>query len=111
MAVGAASRAGDGRVLLVPLPQWLTVLNKTSLDLPVRLLRLIEILEDCLGRKAEKRFLPMQPGDVPATYADIDDLKRDFGFDPSTRVEVGVERFVRWYRDFYDGESPARQMT
>ncbi len=74
---------------------------------PVRLLRLIEILEDCLGRKAEKRFLPMQPGDVPATYADIDDLKRDFGFDPITRVEVGVERFVRWYRDFYDGESPA----
>jgi len=53
------------------------------------------------GRKAEKRFLPMQPGDVPASYADIDDLKRDFGFDPITRVEVGVERFVRWYRDFF----------
>ena len=68
---------------------------------PVRLLRMIEVLEDCLGRKAEKRFLPMQPGDVPATYADIDDLKRDVGFEPSTSVEVGVERFVRWYRDHY----------
>ena len=68
---------------------------------PVRLLRLIEVLEDCLGRKAEKRFLPIQPGDVPATYADIDDLKRDMGFEPTTPIEVGVERFVRWYRDHY----------
>jgi len=68
---------------------------------PVRLLRLIEVLEDCLGRKAEKRLLPMQPGDVPSTYADIDDLTRDVGFTPSTPIEVGVERFVRWYRDHY----------
>ncbi len=68
---------------------------------PVRLMRLIEVLEDCLGRKAEKRLLPMQPGDVPATYADIDDLTRDVGFEPSTPIEVGVERFVRWYRDHY----------
>ncbi len=68
---------------------------------PVRLLRMIEVLEDCLGRKAEKRFLPLQPGDVPATYADIDDLKRDVGFEPTTSIEVGVERFVRWYRDHY----------
>ncbi len=68
---------------------------------PVRLTRLIEVLEDCLGRKAERRLLPMQPGDVPATYADIDDLTRDTGFVPSTSIEVGVERFVRWYRDHY----------
>ncbi len=68
---------------------------------PVRLLRMIEILEDCIGRKAEKRFLPIQPGDVPATYADIDDLKRDVGFEPTTPIEVGVERFVRWYRDYH----------
>ena len=68
---------------------------------PVRLLRMIEVLEDCLGQKAEKRFLPMQPGDVPATYADIDDIRRDVGFEPSTSIEVGVERFVRWYRDYY----------
>ena len=62
---------------------------------------MIEVLEDCLGRKAEKRFLPMQPGDVPATYADIDDLTRDVGFEPTTTIEVGVERFVRWYRDHH----------
>ncbi len=69
---------------------------------PVALLRLIEILEDCLGRKAEKRFLPMQSGDVPATYADIDDLRRDIGFAPSVSIEVGIERFVSWYRQYYD---------
>jgi len=68
---------------------------------PVLLLRMIEILEDCLGRKAEKQFLPMQPGDVLATQADIDDLARDVGFWPRTPLEVGLERFVRWYRDYY----------
>ncbi len=68
---------------------------------PVPLLRMIEVLEGCLGRRAEKRFLPLQPGDVPATYADIDDLRRDVGFEPTTSIEVGVERFVRWYRDHY----------
>ena len=68
---------------------------------PVQLLRLIEILEDCLGRKARKDFLPMQPGDVPATYADVEDLAAAVGYAPSTPIEVGVERFVRWYRDHY----------
>jgi UDP-glucuronate 4-epimerase len=68
---------------------------------PVKLLHLIELLEQCLGRKAEKLLLPMQPGDVPATYADIADLARDVGFAPRTPIEVGVERFVRWYRDYY----------
>ncbi len=68
---------------------------------PVALLRVIEILETCLGRKAKMRLLPMQPGDVPATFADIDDLARDVGFSPATPIEVGIERFVRWYRDFY----------
>ncbi len=68
---------------------------------PVRLLRMIEVLEDCLGRKAEKRFLPLQPGDVPATCADIADIRRDVGFEPTTSIEVGVERFVRWYREHY----------
>ena len=62
---------------------------------------MIEVLEDCLGRKAEKRFLPIEPGDVPATYADIDDLRHDIGFEPNTSIEVGIERFVRWYRDYY----------
>ncbi len=68
---------------------------------PVELLHLIEVLENCLGRKAEKNFLPMQPGDVPATFADVDDLIRDVGFKPSTPIETGVQRFVDWYRDYY----------
>ena len=68
---------------------------------PIKLMHLIEVLENCLGRKAEKQLLPMQPGDVPATYADVGDLARDVGFSPSTPVEVGVKRFVQWYRNFY----------
>ncbi len=68
---------------------------------PVELMRLIEILEEQLGRKAEKNFLPLQPGDVPETFADIDDLVRDVGFRPDTPIEVGVERFVRWYREYH----------
>jgi UDP-glucuronate 4-epimerase len=68
---------------------------------PERLLRLIEILEDCIGRKAIKQFLPMQPGDVQTTYANVDDLVREVGFEPHTPLEIGVERFVRWYRDHY----------
>jgi UDP-glucuronate 4-epimerase len=68
---------------------------------PVELLRLIALLEAALGRRAQKRFLPMQPGDVPATYADVDDLARDVGFQPTTPIEEGVRRFVAWYRDFY----------
>ncbi len=68
---------------------------------PVELLRFIEVLEEALGRKAEKNFLPMQPGDVPATYADVSALVRDVGFQPSTTIEVGIPRFVEWYRRFY----------
>ncbi len=68
---------------------------------PIELMRLIEILEDKLGREAKKTFLPMQPGDVPATYADVADLERDVGFAPSTPIEVGIERFVDWYLAFY----------
>jgi UDP-glucuronate 4-epimerase len=68
---------------------------------PVELLHLIEVLEECLGKKAEKVMLPIQPGDVPATYADIEDLTRDFGFKPATPIQLGINRFVQWYRDFY----------
>ena len=68
---------------------------------PVELMRYIEVIEEALGRKAEKNLLPMQPGDVPDTFADIDDLERDVGYRPSTPVEVGVKRFVEWYLDFY----------
>jgi UDP-glucuronate 4-epimerase len=70
-------------------------------DRPVELLRYIEVLEGCLGRTAEKHFLPLQPGDVPATRADVDDLGRDFGYRPRTTVEEGVARFVEWYRGYY----------
>lgn len=68
---------------------------------PVELLRLIEVLEDCLGRKAVRNMLPMQPGDVPATAANVDDLGRDVGFKPNTPIETGVRRFVDWYRAYY----------
>jgi UDP-glucuronate 4-epimerase len=69
---------------------------------PVELLRVIELLEQILGKKAEKNLMPLQPGDVPATYADVDDLARDFGFEPATSIETGIGRFVQWYREYYD---------
>ncbi len=68
---------------------------------PVELLRFIEIIEECLGKKAKKNFLPLQPGDVLATYADVDELARDAGFTPSTPIEEGIRRFVEWYRWYY----------
>ena len=68
---------------------------------PTELLRYIEVLEDCLGRKAERRLLPLQAGDVPDTFADVESLRRDVGYAPSTPIEVGVARFVDWYRTFY----------
>ncbi len=68
---------------------------------PVPLMRYIEVLEECLGRKAQKNMLPMQLGDVPDTYADITDLVRDVGYRPATPVEVGVRRFVDWFCDYY----------
>ena len=70
-------------------------------DRPVELLRYIEVLEECLGRRAKKNFLPLQPGDVPVTRADVDDLARDFGYRPRTTIEEGVARFVEWYRAYY----------
>jgi UDP-glucuronate 4-epimerase len=68
---------------------------------PVQLMRYIEVIEECLGRKAQKNFLPMQPGDVPATFADIDDLVRDVGYRPATPVEVGVRHFIDWFCSYY----------
>ncbi len=68
---------------------------------PVELMYLIETLEKCLGMTAVKNMLPMQMGDVPATYANVDDLIRDVGFKPATPIEVGIERFVKWYRDYH----------
>lgn len=68
---------------------------------PVELMKFIEVLEDCLGKKARKNLLPIQAGDVPATYADVDDLMKDVGFKPDTPIEAGIKRFVEWYREYY----------
>ncbi len=68
---------------------------------PVKLMRYIELLENSLGKKAELNLLPLQPGDVPDTFANVDNLAHDVGYRPATSVEAGVNRFVQWYRDYY----------
>jgi UDP-glucuronate 4-epimerase len=67
---------------------------------PVELLHVVSELEKCLGKRAERELMPMQPGDVPETYADVDDLMRDVGFRPSTPVETGIRNFIDWYREY-----------
>jgi len=68
---------------------------------PVELMAFVEAIEDALGVTAEKEFLDLQPGDVPATYADVDDLMKDVGFKPETSIQEGIGRFVEWYREYY----------
>ena len=68
---------------------------------PVELMRFIEAIETALGMTAEKEMLPLQAGDVPATFANVDDLMADVGFRPSTSIEDGINRFISWYRDYY----------
>ncbi|TAM18281.1 MAG: NAD-dependent epimerase [Rhodanobacter sp.] len=70
-------------------------------DQPVQLMRFIELLEQNLGRSVEKHLLPMQPGDVPDTWADVSALRRDVGYAPGTSIEDGVARFVDWYREYF----------
>ena len=70
---------------------------------PVELMEFIGVIEKVLGKKAKKEFLDLQPGDVPATYADIDDLIKDVGFKPETTIETGIKRFILWYNDYYLG--------
>ena len=67
------------------------------------LMRFIGLIEQALGRKAEIDFQPMQPGDVKASYADIEATRRDLGFEPTTPIDVGIPRFVEWYRDYHGG--------
>ena len=67
---------------------------------PVEILEVVRLLEEAIGKKAKRELLPMQPGDVPATYADVDDLMRDAGFRPSTPIEQGIARFIAWYREW-----------
>jgi len=68
---------------------------------PLKVTRLIEVIEQCVGKKAVRNMMPAQPGEVPVTFADVDDLARDVGFAPKTPLEEGVRRFVEWYRAFY----------
>ena len=68
---------------------------------PVELMRYIEVVEECLGIEAQKNMLPLQPGDVPDTYADASDLVLDVGYKPDTPIEDGVRQFIDWYLDFY----------
>jgi UDP-glucuronate 4-epimerase len=68
---------------------------------PVELLRYIEVIEECTGKKAVKNMLPMQPGDVKATYADVSALVEAVGYRPKVSLEEGMERFVGWFRGFY----------
>jgi len=70
---------------------------------PVELMRFIELMEKNLGKTVEKQLLPMQPGDVPDTYADVEALVKDVGYQPSTSIETGVQRFVQWYLEYYAG--------
>ena len=72
---------------------------------PVALLRYIDVLERCLGRQARKNLLPMQPGDLPDTWADVEALARDVGYRPGTDLETGVKRFVEWYLGYYHPQS------
>ena len=67
---------------------------------PVELMTFIETIERALGREATKNFLPMQPGDVLATYADVEDLKRDVGFNPKTTLSEGIEHWAAWFREY-----------
>lgn len=69
---------------------------------PVQLMKFINILEEKIGKKAEKIYMDMQPGDVLRTYADVSDLEKDIGFKPSTSIEEGLEKFVAWYKDYYN---------
>jgi len=71
--------------------------NNTSIEL----MEYIEAIESCLGKKAKKEMLPMQPGDVPATVANVDDLMSDVDFKPSTSIQYGISKFIEWYRDYY----------
>ena len=70
---------------------------------PVNLIDYIRALETCLGQEADKEFLPLQAGDVPDTYADVEDLVADLGYRPAMSVEEGIRRFVSWYRDYFKG--------
>ena len=82
-------------------PRMVTFGVKSGPRSTIRLMEFVEAIEAATGRPAVRNFLPMQPGDVPATYADVADLQRDVGFAPATPLEVGIGRFIDWYRGYY----------
>ncbi|GAB4378152.1 MAG: NAD-dependent epimerase [Elainellaceae cyanobacterium] len=88
-----------------PLSQAPYKLYNIGNNRPVELLQFIQVIEQLLGKEATKNFLPMQPGDVPMTYADVDDLMRDVGFKPATSIEDGMARFIEWYQGYYGNNS------
>lgn len=94
-------RAGERRAM-TPAPYRLYNIGNNN---PVELLDFIKAIEEVLGKEAKKNFLPLQPGDVPATYADIDDLRNDVGFSPSTPINIGIKKFVEWYRSYIKRQS------
>ena len=69
---------------------------------PVELINYIDVLEKCLGKKAEKNLLPLQPGDVPDTFADVEDLIQDTGYKPTTTIDEGIKKFVEWYLEYHE---------
>ena len=77
---------------------------------PVNLSRYIEVLEETLGIEAKKNLLGLQPGDVPDTFANVDDLIQDMDYQPSTTVETGIANFVRWYKDYYKVDDIAHNL-
>jgi UDP-glucuronate 4-epimerase len=90
----------DGVVRVIDNPSVFKVYNIGN-NSPVQLLDFIKILENSLGKVAVKNFMDMQDGDVVSTYADVSDLINDFGYKPDTSLEVGIDRFVKWYKEFY----------
>jgi len=90
----------DGIIKVIDNPSNYNVYNIGN-NAPVSLMEFIETLEDALGKKAEKNFMPMQPGDVESTYADTQDLIDDFGYKPNTKLSDGIGEFVKWYIEFY----------
>ncbi len=98
IVAGVVSTALEPMVTKGPVSHRLYNIGNNS---PVRLMRFIEIIEEAVGKKAEIDFKPMQPGDVQATYANIDAISNDYGFSPSTPLEKGIPQFVDWYLNYH----------
>jgi UDP-glucuronate 4-epimerase len=90
----------DGVIKVIDNPSNFNIYNIGN-NAPLSLMTFIETLENALGKKAEKNFMPMQDGDVVSTYADVSGLINDFGYKPNTKLVDGINEFVKWHREFY----------